>query len=704
MKPHYCSKGHENPPNGRFCLQCGEKLDVSVNKGVHPGQTLGARYRVVRQLGHGGFGRTYLAEDLNRFNEPCVLKEFAPQVQGTYALQKAEELFSREAGVLYKLQHAQIPKFREMFQVKQQDKGLLFLVQDFVEGQTYHALLNARRRQGLRFNEGEVTQMMLQLLPVLEYIHSMGVIHRDISPDNLILRTTDGLPVLIDFGGVKQVAATVASQFVGSNNAGGMPAMPTRLGKVGYAPPEQMQGGIVFPHSDLYALAATALVLLTGKEPQQLTDPHTLEWNWRREVNLSPKLESVLDKMLQLSPSDRFTHVREVVQALTATPAPVVYPPTQPPTPGIEATLAVASPPVAATVNPPSPPEGRTPSPSSTSNQSIGLFGKVLLVFLLIGVAMGVGWIAGNVWIYSQIKSERPKPQPTGSNPPVSPTTDEPEPEPSPQYSAEEIRRKEAQQQRRVALDIRYSFLADLVNEEFWIQYPNQRGRTLGNGPEEAELRAQWDAIASDKLRELEQANLSAALRRQLGSYKTADLDRWKAEANQLRVSSRSLYDLADAKFYRAFPQEQGKDFLNRPIGQVWYGMVSETLNALKSGSAIEQVNFDQGAVNKQVSGSLKPGEGKVFIVNLSAAQVMDVKLSTAEKALFSVYSPSGNTTLLGDSRDRNWSGELPESGFYEFVVVSDASEPIDYQLDITVENPPTPEPSAEPSPVDSAG
>ena len=218
---------------------------------------MGGRYRIVRELGHGGFGRTYLAEDLNRFNESCVLKEFAPQVQGTYALQKAEELFEREAGILYKLQHPQIPKFREMFRVKQGNKGRLFLVQDYVVGQTYHALLDTRKQQGLRFNEAEVTQLLLQILPVLEYIHSLGVIHRDISPDNLILRSTDGLPVLIDFGGVKQVAASVASQVMGSPPVGGTPAHATRLGKVGFAPHEQMQGGIAYPHSDFYALGAT---------------------------------------------------------------------------------------------------------------------------------------------------------------------------------------------------------------------------------------------------------------------------------------------------------------------------------------------------------------------------------------------------------------------------------------------------------------
>ncbi len=704
MTPLYCSKGHENPPGSRFCLTCGEKLALPVSQGIQPGQMLGSRYRIIRQLGQGGFGRTYLAEDFHRFNEPCVLKEFAPQVHGTYALQKAAELFEREAGVLYKLQHPQIPKFRELFRVKQQDQGLLFLVQDFVAGQTYRALLDARKRQGHRFKEAEVTQLLLQILPVLEYIHSIGVIHRDISPDNLILRSTDGLPVLIDFGGVKQVAATAASQFIASQGTDGLPLIATRLGKVGYAPHEQMQAGIVYPHSDLYALAATVLVLLTGKEPQQLINPHTLEWNWRQEVNLSPSLGSVLDKMLQPIPGDRFPNASAVLQALGATPPAVTYPPTQPPLPKTEAGLAITSLPVAPPVNSPSPPPAQTPLPSFTHHLSSGLLGKILLLLVAIVVAGGFGWLAGNLWLYSQIKKQPQaiKPQPTRQPTPVAPISPTPNPEapPSPQFSDEELRRKEALQQRRVALDIRYNFYADLVNEAFWTEYPEQRGRQLGTGSEDAELRAQWDAIASDVLRQLEQANLTDAERPKLGSYGEADLTRAKAEANQLHVSSRTLYDLVDAKFFEQFPQQKDKEFIKKPIGQLWYAMVIDTLNALKSRDALQRIAFDPGAVNKQVSGTLQPGKGKVFIASFSAGQTMKVRLSTAENVLFSIYSPSGKTALLEDSRDRRWSGQLPESGYYEFVLVPDASGSIYYQLDLTVENSPTP----TPSPVKSAG
>ena len=143
---------------------------------------LGSRYRILRELGRGGFGYTYLAEDVNRFNELCVLKEFLPQVNDDEALQKAKQLFEREADVLYQLNHPQIPKFRELLRVHTRGRGRLFLVQDYVEGPTYQELLETRLNSGNRFSEPEVVQLLQQILPVLSYLHNVGVIHRDIAP------------------------------------------------------------------------------------------------------------------------------------------------------------------------------------------------------------------------------------------------------------------------------------------------------------------------------------------------------------------------------------------------------------------------------------------------------------------------------------------------------------------------------------------
>ncbi len=318
MIPLYCSRGHENSEGSRFCRECGESLKDGngTPSGSIVEKPLGMRYRVLRELGHGGFGRTYLAEDTNRFHEYCVLKEFAPQVQGTQALRKAEELFEREAGILYKLQHPQIPRFRELFRTEVQDKGRLFLVQDYVEGQTYQAILRTRRNLGQWFTESEVTQLLFQLLPVLSYIHACGVIHRDISPDNLILRSADGLPVLIDFGGVKQVAAEVMSQF--NPLPVQTPAGATLLGKMGYAPEEQMRSGEVFPYSDLYALAITVLVLVTGNDPQALVVHRR---RWQQDIPISPPLLAVLERMAAPSPLYRYQSAQEVLRALEAIPS-----------------------------------------------------------------------------------------------------------------------------------------------------------------------------------------------------------------------------------------------------------------------------------------------------------------------------------------------------------------------------------------------
>ena len=182
---------------------------------IAKGTIIENRYKVLRQLGRGGFGRTYLVEDMNRYKERCVIKEFVPQLKSRTELQKAERLFKREASMLYKLEHSQIPHFRELFQTQIDGEDFLFLVQDYVKGKTYAQLLKGSKAKPL--TEEEVTQLLLDILPVLSYLHSQKVIHRDISPDNLMLRTTDKLPVLIDFGLVNNTLSDTLSDSITQN-------------------------------------------------------------------------------------------------------------------------------------------------------------------------------------------------------------------------------------------------------------------------------------------------------------------------------------------------------------------------------------------------------------------------------------------------------------------------------------------------------
>jgi serine/threonine protein kinase len=204
------------------------------------GTIIDRRYQIQKIIGKGGFGRTYLALDTKQFNHPCVLKEFAPTGDSEFVRQKSYELFRQEAQTLYGLDHPQIPKFHGLLE----DEGRLFIVQDYVDGKSYWDLLQNYRAQERRFTESEITQWLRDLLPVLDYIHSQNIVHRDISPDNILLPDGKNQPVLIDFGVVKQVATEMMSVVGSSANP------PSIVGKLGYAPLEQIRMGKCSPSSD----------------------------------------------------------------------------------------------------------------------------------------------------------------------------------------------------------------------------------------------------------------------------------------------------------------------------------------------------------------------------------------------------------------------------------------------------------------------
>jgi serine/threonine-protein kinase len=666
MMPLYCSQGHENSADSRFCRQCGEQLG-GTTPGPQPllGQLLGLRYRVVRELGRGGFGRTYLAEDAHRFNELCVLKEFAPAVEGSQALQKAEELFQREAGIMYQLQHPQIPRFRELFRTNLQGRGQLFLVQDYVEGQTYQEILQRRLTQGWCFTEPEVLQLLCQVLPVLEYIHSRGVVHRDISPDNLIQRSTDQLPVLIDFGGVKQVAAAVASQV-----AFAQPIL-TRLGKAGYAPLEQMQRGEVSAHSDLYALAVTVLVLLTGKEPLPLLE--NTPQAWQQQVTLSYPLVAVLERMLSPRATQRYQTAAEVLHTLNsfAMPSAQSIPPSPNPQPPIPATIPLAPPASSASPSHQHQPAAAVlPQPRQRSTG----FGAIALLLLLTGGA-GVGWFAGSRWLqpfWVGFQTDRSAP------------TDSPDYGSSdPQLPPAEQERKQALSQRRQQLGINHSFLVQLVNQEFYARHPQRQGQPLTASPEDETLRSEWDKIASNFLEGLQ--TLSPQARSRLGQYTAANLTARQASVNQLNLSSRTLNDLTDVRFFSLFPEQpRNQNLLKLPIGQVWQAIATDQLTALQDGRALERIQFAPGRFAQQVSGSLKPGEGKAFTASLQKDQMLRLDLQATGNTHLSLYPPTSKTQpLLQDSPEIHWTGKLTETGIYEIAIVSNSSNPVNYTLNL---------------------
>ncbi|WP_017328121.1 serine/threonine-protein kinase [Synechococcus sp. PCC 7336] len=335
---------------------------------------LSNRYRVIQNLGEGGFGKTYLGEDTQLPSKPrCVIKELKPLPN--VDVEQVLKRFEQEAATLDKLgqHHPQIPQLYAYF--AERDK--FYLVQEYIEGQT----LAAKIATSGPSSEMEAYRLLVQTLPVLCYIHREGVIHRDIKPDNIILRASDGVPVLIDFGAVKE---TLGQPLTGDGTAA---SRSITIGTLGFMSAEQAIGRPVFS-SDLFSLGMTAIYTLTARGPQSLpTNPSTGAVEWRSpktNINVSPQLSAVLNKAIQPLQSDRYSSADEMLGDLqqslgTATVPPTTFesdrstiPPTIAETSGIPATTLDSDYPAAGVASAPAPPansgESNNSSPIAPGN------------------------------------------------------------------------------------------------------------------------------------------------------------------------------------------------------------------------------------------------------------------------------------------------------------------------------------------------
>lgn len=346
-----------NPDNARFCSKCGNPI------------LLTERYLPLYPIGSGGFGRTFLAIDQQIPSQPrCVIKQFCFPYSHNDTLAKALELFHQEAFRLDELQHPQIPQLLAHFE----QNNNLYLVQELIVGKN---LAQELQEQGV-FTEVHIWQLLKDLLPVLQFIHSRQVIHRDIKPANIMRRyasvathesqypppisnaalshkgstmTIGGLEifshqhkqgqtlpkykikprnintnsasgelVLIDFGVAKQITATALT------NTG------TTVGSAEYMAPEQMRGKAL-PASDLYSLGVTCIYLLTGISPFDLFDVTCDRWAWQNYLpagnHISDQLYAILDGMLQNALSQRYQSATEVLAAIETETKPISHKP-----------------------------------------------------------------------------------------------------------------------------------------------------------------------------------------------------------------------------------------------------------------------------------------------------------------------------------------------------------------------------------------
>jgi serine/threonine protein kinase len=649
------------------------------------GTLLQNHYRIVQLLGQGGFGRTYLAEDQGRFNERCAIKEFAPTQGEDRFSDKATQLFQREASVLYQISHPQIPKFRATFEEAER----LFLVQDYVDGPTYHAVLDQRRRQGKAFSEDEVRLFLQQVLPVLAHIHAKGIIHRDVSPDNIILRQQDQLPVLIDFGVVKEVVTRM--------HLDGVASPATTVGKAGYAPSEQMQTGRAYPSSDLYALAVTAVVLLTGQEPQALFDDINATWRWQDEVTVSPQLAAVLNKALSYRPGDRFQSVAQMAQALqagglesslTGAALPSQMPLNQPPPTSQMRTVAVGR------ANPNGPPSNLPPStvsnPTVSRPTTVRQAGSQMVMPseredrrsllenpLAVGaLAVGLATVAGfGGWAVVRSLDSAVTPTPTITSLPPLENTPTPTPTPT-QATPKPV--EYTQQPLELEPGVTKTVEGNMRGGDT-VTYPlsAQAGQTLtvdqsregvllsvlGPNGEPVDSRAErvrsWEGVLEEG-----------------GDY--------QIQMRPVEGLSSSDYSLDVTLSAMPEPVEPDPDVTAPPNGEPQ----PPTEPPVQLEVLSQRVSFPAGSDGVLVANQVSPGQVRRYVVNVQEGQILRAQITDAQgPATFDVLEPSGN--MVADASGIvYWEGFTQFSGDYVIDVVANQSAEFTLEIQASAQLP----------------
>ncbi len=321
--------GAANPLDTKFCSQCRTRLLIQD------------RYRALRIIGQGGFGKTFLAQDEGKPSKPkCVIKQFIYDDPAT--LREAQRLFEQEAVRLDELgKHPQIPELLAHCE----QEGRQYLVQEFIDGEN---LLQELNRAG-QFSEAKIKDLLLDLLPVLQFIHAGQVIHRDIKPENIIRRRSDGRLVVVDFGAAKMASKTALQKTA------------TTIGSPEYTAPEQAKGKPVYA-SDIYALGVTSIYLLTQISPFDLFSDSEFQWIWRQFLNgivVNDKLGRVSDKMLEQALVRRYQTIEDVLQDLDLPKEPLI-------------SVPISSQPVPSMTTPPAV-KLTTPTFTSTSGNSLVL-------------------------------------------------------------------------------------------------------------------------------------------------------------------------------------------------------------------------------------------------------------------------------------------------------------------------------------------
>lgn len=599
------------------------------------GQRLDDRYLIQLHLGQNSLGQQYLAQDTHRFDEPCTITVLtAPPGD------KAGNLFKQQAEILYALDHPQIANFREFFALGSE----LYLVQDFIEGQSYFDLLKDRRLQGKAFTELEVRQWCRQLLPVLHYLHIQKICHGQISPSSIMRRTVDGLPVLVDF---------THSQYYS-----GTPGEDRR---------------------DLHGLGLGAIALLTGE-----VNPNPPWENLVSSVALSQEFRQLLLKLLAWPPLVDWTTLTDNLNNLPQHFLPTVAEFDLTSTILEQTDNGVGK---SSTGEPPFPTVHQSPESSSSAKvknmvRVDGLKGLAKKSFILLGlmaIAMVLGWGAGQLWLQGQQRAALEK---LAQEEPGDDVPEKTDLEIKNEIRARRLNLGISPQRFQTLVDDGLAFQLGIDPQQRLENNPNTNGAPLSLGSPEQQM-----AMTITVLDALE--SLSREATRDFAQNNSGDRRRWIPRVNQLRLSSRSFYDLVNARFHHYLPMVSPAllgepEFEQRPLAQVWNAMAFDSLASLEDESHYQRLNFDD-ADQLNLNGTLEPGEGYAYAVTIPPTEEFNLQLTAPSTARISFYPPTGPEVILQNSAMHRWSGPTDQTGYYELVITSVAEEAITFELELSI-------------------
>ncbi len=523
---------------------------MSESSAVASGTVLLNRYKLDNQLSGPDpvQGALWRALDTLAGDIPLVMR----QLESVESRQRFQRLWP----TLQSFLHPQLPRCGEVFEAE----GGLWTVRDWQEGSGFDRILTQRSERQMVFGAGEVLVLLRQILPVLAVVHGHGLVHGDVNPRNLLRRDLDGLPVLLDFG---LVQASGEAPLAGAT--------------AGFAPRAQGREEACAAWMDLHGLGVSALVLLTGRPPDDLIATDGSHWRWPQELVLDPGFRQVLERLLSEEPEQRFEAASDVLKGLEGVPMPestgptarsdrtVVLAPTVPALPVVQSPQEVVSTPATDLQ-----PRRRSRAEEREKGAEGGLWAVVAALALSALLGTAIGW-----YLLSRGASKGTAPSTNrdvvGRSPAVS-------------LPPSEVDGRQQLLSRLRALQVDRTWFLKLVDSSLLSRFPERGGRLPSDSLDDAPLRSVWNDLAEEWLSRIEQ--LPPRMRSRLGQLKEAD---WRELGQALvrqGVHSRVVEQLVSAGARDFLPGDAQGRKPDEPYRQLWYAAAIQSLSDVK----IEQV------------------------------------------------------------------------------------------------------------------